>query len=314
MTRLATLTTFVEVVRRGSLSAAAQAMDLPKSNVSRQIEALEKGLGVRLLQRTTRRLSLTDAGRLFYERMSHLTEEIHTLHSEIAELDKKPRGLLRLTAPTEFARIQIAPRLPTFLDQFPEVGVDLAISDRFVDLVKDEIDLAIRFGALRDASLVARRIADDPFILCASPAYLKAAGAPTHPSQLTHHNCLRFVPLGERAGMRGPLDSWRFRSSRSVLDVSIKGNLQSHSVAPLITAALAGLGVLIAPLWSVQHLIARGDMRAVLQDFDVAWSVQKRGIYAVYPSTRYLPLKVRAFMDFFIVDYKRSQSPPLQVR
>lgn len=304
--RLSSLNLFCEVAKLASFSEVARRHDLPPSSVSRQIDKLETSLKTLLFQRTTRSLTLTDAGHRYLERIAPSLADIEAAHRELADETVEPTGLLRVSSPTEFTRMQLAPRLNRFLASYPRITVDLSIDDLFVDLVQMEIDVAIRFGHLRDSSLVARRIAIDRAIICASSGYLEMHGIPEFPDDLGKHNCLIFHPPGENASIRSPEAFWQFAQEDEEFEVLVKGNMLANSVAPLITAVLNDSGIIMAPQWSVDELISDGRLQRLLGNFQVGWSRKERAIQAVYQSKKYVPSKVRAFIDFLVQDFRNK--------
>jgi DNA-binding transcriptional LysR family regulator len=281
---------FTEVVESGSFSAAGRRLGLAASSVARAIGALENQLGVRLLNRTTRKLGLTEAGRLYHERSRRILAEVDEARLSVTQLEAAPRGTLRLNVPVVFGRLHIAPALPDFLALHPALRVDLAVTDAFVDLVEEGVDLAIRIGELEDSSLIARRLAPNRRVLCASPAYLDRHGIPTSPHDLSEHNCLMYKQQNRSV--------WRLRDDARIHEIRVSGPLLANNADVLHTAALGGVGLTILPIWLVGRDIQRGALKIVLADYQVSPGALDTNIYAVFPHSRHLSAKVRAFIDF----------------
>ena len=301
---------FAEVSRTGSFSEAARRNNLATSSVTRQVDALEAALGVRLLNRSTRRLSLTEAGRLYLEHAHHIVSVVDDGRAAVNALDAEPRGTLRVSAPVGFGRQHIAPRLTSLLTRYPELAVDITLSDQLVDFVEDAIDVAVRFAALPDSSLVARRLVGLRRLICASPVYLERHGTPSRPEDLSAHHCLSFSSsaLGDiwRAGAR----NWRLRSAEGqVTEVSVSGRLQTNHPEVLVQAARDGLGLVLIPSWMVSDCFDDCGLVSVLDDYEIGPAENQPAVYAVYSSTRYLSPKIRAFIDFFHEELKELDSP-----
>ncbi len=263
-------------------------MGVPKSTVSRKIAQLETRLGVRLLQRTMRRLRLTDVGRSYYEHCAHVITALEEAEQEIGALQAAPRGRLRITAPVEFGLAFLGEILPEFLERFPEVDVEVDLSSRLVDLVGEGFDLAIRAGPLADSALIARKLIDAPGPrLLASPDYLRRYGHPRSPADLAHHRCIVFGP-----GRGGA--TWLPSGPSGEIRVPIEPRVIANSFALARDVTLAGLGIALMPLPFFAREIAEGRLQTVLDD----WTAAGGGLYAVYPSVHHLTAKVRAFLDF----------------
>lgn len=282
---------FVRVVQAKSFSAAARALDLSPSAVSKQIGRLEDRLGARLLNRTTRQLSLTEVGQAFFARAERIIADIAEAERAVGDLHTEPRGLLRVNAPVAFGRLHVAPLLPRFLEAFPEISIELTVNDRFVDLVEEGVDLALRIGELADSSLIAKRLAPNRRVVCAAPAYLKARGMPAHPGELKRHNCMTYTYRTNR-------HDWRLEKDGQTEQVTVSGNLETNYAEVLMSAALAGSGIVLLPMWLAGPQLASGELVEVLP----AWRAQDSAIYAVYPHARHLSPKVRVFVDFLTAE------------
>ncbi|MHA1597388.1 MAG: LysR family transcriptional regulator [Alphaproteobacteria bacterium] len=287
MESLTGLNVFVRVVDTGGFSAAARDLGMSKSAVSKRIARLENHLGVRLLNRTTRRLSATEAGTVFYERASRIVADIEDAECAVSALHTETRGRLKVNVPMSFGVRHMAPALADFMRDYPDVSVDMSLNDRIVDLIDEGFDVAIRIAKLPDSSMIARRLAPFRHAVCATPDYWRSHGTPTHPNDLKNHNCLRYSYLSSG-------DEWRFRGPDGPISVKISGNFQSNNGDTIRAMSLGGHGVNLSPTFIVGDDLRAGRMRAVLTDFmdtDLA-------IYAVYPASRHLSAKVRAFVDF----------------
>ena len=300
MESLAPMRHFVATVRGGSFSEAARQLGCTPSAVSRQVGALEADLGVRLFTRTTRRLSLTEAGTTLFEQSQRILGEIDDMQESVRAVDSRPRGLLSITAPIVYGRLHLAPLLPAFIARYPEVRLNLVLSDSVVDLLENDIDVAVRIAALPDSSLIARRLASVTRIICASPAYLERRGTPATPADLTDHDCLPFRFHTAANVWRAGSNVWRLQGNAGVEEISVAGPFTANNADALVTAALAGLGLILVPTWLVSDHLRDGALRPVLTDFRVSPSDVETAIYAVYPSGRFLSPKIRAFIDFLV--------------
>lgn len=295
---LAAMAVFARVVEDGSFTAAARALGLSKSAVSKQIGRLEDRLGVRLLNRTTRRLSLSEAGEAFYERCRRAVAEAEAAEAAVSRLAAAPRGALRVNAPMSFGLQHVVPALPEFLARYPELDVDLALNDRYVDLVEDGYDVGVRIGRLGDSSLIARRLARSRRVPLAALDYLRRRGRPLHPTDLRNHDCLTYAYQAERSGL------WRFRGPGGAVRVEVGGRLRANNGDALREAALAGLGIALLPTFIAGDDLRAGRLTALLQD----WQEEGEGdVHAVYPAARNLSPKVRVFVDFLAA---RFGDPP----
>ena len=290
---------FVGVVQSGSFSAAARMTNTTPSSITRQIASLEERLGVRLLNRTTRRMELTDAGRTYYARALNLVREYDEMNQEVADMEATPRGLLRVSASFSLGTTRLASILPEFLSSYPEVKVDLVLSDRIVDLVEDKVDVAIRISqSLPDSNLIARKLFRYQRVICASPAYLREGPVPKTPQDLSHHECLTFHAGGGFDLSNSAGKVWNLRRDNRVETVSVDGRIDSNSLSALIAAALKGFGLFLAPRWVVDEYLRRGELEVVLGEYDVEPADRETWVYAVFASNRFLSPKVRAFVDF----------------
>jgi molybdate transport repressor ModE-like protein len=281
------LQVFVRIAETGSFSAAARDLGLSKSAASKKLAALEDRLGARLVNRTTRRLSLTEAGLDFLERAQRILAELEEAERAAGRLTDEPRGMLKVNAPMSFGIQHVAPALADFMVRYPDLSVTLDLDDRRVSLVDEGYDVAVRIADLPDSSLVARKLAPARRVVCASPAYWADRGVPAHPRELAGHNCLIYTYLPAQ-------NDWRFRGPGGAVTVRVAGNLKANNGDVLREAALAGLGVCLVPTFLVGGDLRAGRLQTVLDDF----ADDSLAIYAVYPHRRHLSAKVRAFVDF----------------
>ena len=282
---------FTAVVEAEGFSAAARELGATPSSISRQIGELEDALGVRLLNRTTRRISLTEAGQVYYDRAKGILRNIDEANQAVAQLNGEPRGLLRLTSSNSFARRHILPHLPSFMARHPNVRIELSLTDEMVDIVEGGFDLGIRIGELKPSSLIARRLVGSPVVVYGSVEYLNRAGIPETPEDLAHHNCLVHTrhPKGDR---------WRFHGPDGMVEVKVSGDLRSNDGEALHEAVQNGLGLGRFPIWLSGPALEAGIIRAVLTGFRAEPS--NLAVHVVYPPNRHLAPKVRSFVDFLV--------------
>lgn len=287
MDRLTAMEAFVRVVEAGSFVAAADRLGLSTSSLSRLVADLEQHLGARLLNRTTRRLSLTESGQAYYERCVTLLADVAEAEAVAGQSAAQARGTLRLTCSYSMAEQTVAPAIAAFVKRHPAVKFELIVSDRIVDLIEEGFDLAIRVGSVGSDRLVARRLGSMQLVLCAAPAYLERQGTPASPADLPRHNALTYA---YSASPR----VWRFTDAAGTpYDVRVTGNLHANSGDALRAAAIAGLGILYEPDFLVGSALRTGQLVRLLPDYTGAGG----DIWAVYPSRRHLSLKVRLFVD-----------------
>lgn len=286
MVDLNEMVVFTKVVEARTFSGAARQLGLPKSTVSRKITQLEERLGVRLLQRTTRSVTLTELGAAYYERCSRIVAEAEEAELAISQCQENPRGVLRVSAPAEMGSA-IGQWVAEYLIRYPDVRIELDLSSRYVDLVEEGYDLAIRAGTLTDSSLVARRLGRSHLVVCAAPGYLQENGTPQSPQDLKGHPCLLF-------GQQGRRQTLQFSGAANNVSVSISGRLVVNNMEVVRAAALEGVGVAVLPNTLCRDAVAEGRLIPLLD----GWHMAEGGVYAVYPSPRHLTPKVRSFIDF----------------
>ena len=293
MDRLKQLETFAAVATRGSLTAAASAEGVAPAVIGRRIDALERRLGVKLLVRTTRRLSLTHEGSAFLEDCQRLLADWANAEASVSAGGVKASGHLRITSPAGFGRRHVAPLVPRFLALHPDVSISLNLSDRVVDIVNEGFDCAVRVGDLPDSSLISVRLADNRRLCVATPAYLKRAGTPLHPGELARHECLALS--SDASQTRG----WAFMVDGEVAYLRPTGRLDCTDGQVLHAWCSAGLGLAWRSAWEVEQEINDGGLVSVLDDFAAA----PNGVYAVFPHASHLALRVRLWIDFLKHSY-----------
>ncbi|MEO7109560.1 MAG: LysR family transcriptional regulator [Polyangiaceae bacterium] len=278
---------FARVVETRSFTAAARALDTTTSAVSKRIAKLEERLGARLIERTTRRVSPTDAGVAFYERCARILAEIDDAEVAVARFGSEPRGTLRASVPVIFGELYIAPLIPDFAARFPDVRLDISLSDRLVNMLEEGIDMSVRITSMHDSSLVARKLASASGVVVASPAYLKKNGTPKTPSDLSAHECIRYSLISAQR-------DWRFHVRGRDISIPVRSRLQMNHGGAIREAAIAGLGLARMPHFAVAHALRDGLLVTVLDEF-----VQSDlGVFAVYPAGKQPRPTVRAFTDF----------------
>jgi DNA-binding transcriptional LysR family regulator len=289
------ISTFVEVVARGSLSAAARAEGIAPAMIGRRLDALEARLGVKLLQRTTRKLALTNEGAAFLEDCQRILGELEEAESAVSERSARASGHLLVSAPAGFGRHHVAPLLPSFLAEHRDVTVNLNLSDRVVDVIGEAVDVAIRIASMSDSSLVGVKLADNERVLVASPAYLKRHGTPSSLADLARHNCLAMSSEGSQRG-------WTFLEHGKQLTLKVAGNMVCNDGQVLHDWALAGKGLAWRSMWEVGAEIADGRLRTVLDQY----AAPGQAIYAVFAQRRHLPLRIRMLVDFLRRTYAQA--------
>jgi DNA-binding transcriptional LysR family regulator len=287
MDKFKELESFVAVATMGSLSAAARAEGIAPTMMGRRMNALEARLGVKLLARSTRRMSLTSEGSALLEQAQRILLDLAETEARIAQGGVSPSGHIRISAPAGFGRRHVAPLLPDFLSRHPEVTVSLDLSDRLVDLIEERYDCAIRIGDLDDSQIIGLRLADNKRVIVASPSYLARHGHPVTPDELAHHNCLVFGNHTNQA--RG----WLLKQGTAIRAVRVKGNMACSDGSVLHQWTLAGYGLSWRSLWEVREDLANGRLLSVLDDY----AAPANGIFAMFPERKHLPLRVRLFIE-----------------
>jgi DNA-binding transcriptional LysR family regulator len=304
MDEFTNLRIFNQVVTSGSFSEAARRLGLPPSSVSRHIAALEAQLGVRLVVRTTRSMSLTEAGRLYHTQCQHVLTELQRANQMVAEFHSAPRGTLSIETRAGIGTRLVVPLLPEFLSRHPGLKVSLHLTDQTSDTLSEGVDIGLRFGLGRNSSLVCRKIATTRRVVFASPAYLARAGEPTHPADLAEHNCLAF-PTGPGAA------TWRFQGKGGLHSLEVCGNFEANDVGALVAAAVRGLGVSVLHEWMIWDELQTGQLVRLLPAWDVTTLREfDTPIYVVYPSAQRPPAKVRALISFLTDRFGAGEAAP----
>jgi DNA-binding transcriptional LysR family regulator len=289
MDRLTAMEAFVRVVERGGFSAAAEDMRMSRAMVSRHVQELEQHLGARLLNRTTRKIGLTEAGQVYYERSTHLLADVADAEGAVNELHARPRGQLRVNGPVVFGTLHLASAVADYMAAFPEVSVELTLNDRVVDLVEEAYDLAIRIGRLGDSSLIARRLAPCRIVVCAAPDYLARMGTPRKPSDLTAHDCMRYMH-----GEGGEI--WHFDGPEGKVAVRVHGQFRTNNGEAMRVAAVRGRAIAALPSFIISAELASGALVPLLTE----WHGEEMAVHAVYPPGRNPSPKLRSFIDFLV--------------
>lgn len=288
---------FARVVGAGGFSRAARELKLTPSAVSKKVSRLEDRLGARLLNRTTRRIALTEVGEAFYTRCQRILADIDEAERAVSRADSAARGTLRMSASIAFGQRQIVPLVPEFLERYPDLRVDLTMTDHIVNLVEEGVDVAVRVSSLPDSALVVRKLAPERRIICAAPDYLASHGTPRTPADLVHHNCLTYSTLAA--------NEWKFAGADGVFSVDARGNFEANGGEAMREMALSGVGLVRLATFLIGPDIRAGRLVPLLTDYERA---EGSAVYAVYPHRRHLSTKVRAFVDFLVE--KMTPTPP----
>jgi len=297
-----TLRLFVEVMQKQNFTEVAKARGVAPSSVSRSIAALESELGIRLLQRSTRKLEPTESGSLYYERLSPLLSELESAVQFATDVSREPRGKLRITSGVTYGENCITPLLPEFAERYPALSVELILSDAYLDLIEERIDIAIRLGTLKSSSHIARRLSDMVFYICASPAYLKKHGEPRSPHELTEHECLLFPRSGHNF-------NWIFKDKQGVMtEIEIKGKYLVTNSNAIRRCCLDGMGITLLPDWLISDYLSSGELVSLFPDYQVTATDFDGALWLVHPSRDYLPIKTRVFRDFMLEKYNPTNS------
>jgi DNA-binding transcriptional LysR family regulator len=297
MDRFTAMSVFVQVVEQGSFARAAERLEMSTSAVSRYVSDLETHLDARLINRTTRKLSLSETGQSYFERAVQLLSDLDEAEALAESTQAEPRGTIKLTCSSAFGVLHLAPAIADFQGLYPQMRFDVNFADRFVDLIEEGLDLAIRIGDLGNPNLVAKKIGETELIACASPAYIKARGQPKHPRDLANHNCFTYAYLATKY-------HWHFLDKSSEpIEVKIEGSMHSNSGEFAAALAESGAGIALEPDFMFGRALAEKRLVRVLKNFPSRTS----GIYAVYPSRRHLSNKVRTFVDFLHARFAKKR-------
>ena len=285
---------FVEVVEKGNFATVARVRNIAPSSISRTIAKLEKELGIRLFQRTTRKLQPTEAGIIYYRRVASIIQDLQVANAMASDAVNTPTGTLRVTASTVFAQQKIIPLLPEFADHYPSLKISMLLLDSYVDLIAENIDVAIRLGTLEDSSYRFKKLRSLKFYICASPQYLQKNGEPKLPSDLSKHNCLLFP-------RRINNFKWSFKNDdQHISEVEIQGKYLLTNSAAIKQCTIAGMGISLLPDWLVETDIRSGNLVTLFNEYEVTATDYHSGIWLLYPSREYTPLKTQLFMDYLL--------------
>lgn len=287
MDQLSAMRAFVRVVQTGSFSATGREMNTSQTTISKKVAALEKKIGVKLLARSSRDHALTPAGAKYYQTCVDILGELDEAEAEARSEVASPQGTIRISAPVAFGRILLAPIMAEFFQRYPDIKVDLQLSDQHTDLISDGIDVAIRAKQLEDSTLIARHLFDNPMLVLAAPNYLQQHGEPKTPEDLKQHNCLVYSRMKD-------INVWSFTKQNQKHAVAVNGNFQSDNGDVLLEVALTGMGIVTLPIWMVEHHLKEGRLTQLMSDY----TGQNLPFNAVYLQSRYTPLKVRCLIDY----------------
>ncbi|WP_455220474.1 LysR family transcriptional regulator [Kaarinaea lacus] len=293
-----TLRLFVEVMQKQNFTEVAKLHGVAPSSVSRSIAALESELGIRLLQRSTRKLEPTESGLLYYERLSPLLDELESAVQFATDISREPQGNLRISTGVAYGENCITPLLPEFTEQYPALSVELILSDAYLDLIEERVDIAVRLGTLKSSSHIARRLSDMTFHVCASPAYLEKYGQPYSPNELAEHECLLFPRTGYNF-------NWLFKDKQgTITEIEIKGKYLVTNSNAIRSCCLDGMGITLLPDWLINKHLSSGELVSLFTDYQVTATDFDSAIWLIHPSREYLPTKTRVFRDFMLEKYK----------
>lgn len=276
---------FIKVIQEGSFSQAAKKLGMPNSTVSAKVSSLEKRLGVTLIQRTTRKLSITEPGKAYFQRCMQGLEEIESAESELVNVRGEPQGLLRITGPIELGSSILPDILSEFSHKYPKVRTEVILTDRRVDLLSESVDLAIRAGELKDSTLIAKRLGSAYFVPVASPKYLKSKGTPSHPRDLRQHQCLVHTPLG--------VDEWKLTSPKGAFNVPLPARIIANDLRMIRVLAMRGEGIALMPTHMIYSDCQAGKLVRILPD----WKTAIAPVHFVYPAQKYVTPKLSAFIN-----------------
>jgi DNA-binding transcriptional LysR family regulator len=300
MDQLTQIKAFVATIDSGGFSPAARHANTSVSSIARQVKALEDELGVRLINRTTRSQSLTEAGRIFYERTRDVLQDLEAAKTEALSFQSDVKGLLRVTARV-LSGMVIQPALPAFLERYPDLTLELSLTDERLDLVANGIDVAVWLGDLDDSKLITRRLTPSKRVVCGSPAYFAKHGVPRKPTDLASHNCIVFKAKRYR-------DVWKFAKDGEQLEVQVKGNLRSQTGSVMLAGALAGIGVTVMQEYLVRSHLQEGSLQRVLSDYDMRPIDGDAALNVVYPHNKGMSRNTRAFVDFLVTLFGDKKS------
>ena len=291
---------FVEVMQRRNFTDIAHEHNIAPSSVSRSITGLENELGIRLFQRTTRKLEPTEAGMVYFDRVRAIIDDLDSARQIAADLTEQPRGILRVTASTVFGRMLIVPLLPELAEKYPLLSIDLNLTDTYLDLIEERIDVAVRLGTLRDSTYISKRLARLESGIYASPEYIDQHGRPELPQQITEHKCLLFPRSGNNL-------TWLFKDKQqNIVNVPINYTTRITNLDAIKQCTLYGMGISLLPSWLAEQEIADGSLVRLFSDYEVTATDYESSIWLVYPSREYLALKSRVFIDLLSARFSHA--------
>lgn len=286
------LNVFLEVMHQRSFTEVAKQYGIAPSSVSRTIANLEKELGIRLFQRNTRKLEPTEAGLVYFDRVSPIIKELETAKQIAEDVNEEPKGTLRITASTVYGQLNIAPLIPGLAKKYPALTIELLLTDAYLDLIEERIDIAIRLGSLQDSSYIARQLSPIQFVICASPDYIEKYGTPVYPKDISAHNCLLFPRTGHN-------NNWLFKDSKKrIHEIQIHGQCLITNSDAIKQCTIAGMGLALLPDWLVYDDIQSGVLIQLFSEYLVTATDYNSGIYLLYPSREYMPLKTKIFIEY----------------
>ena len=300
MDRFQAMDVFVHVVDTGTFTRAAEVLHMPKATVTTLIQNLESHLGVKLLNRTTRRVRVTPDGAAYYERCARILADVEETETALGNAKSTPRGRLRVDVPATFGRRVLVPALPDFFARYPDIRLELGCSDRAVDLIEEGVDCVVRGGVQPDSTLVARRVGLVEFILCATPAYLERHGVPAHPRELLDHQCINYF-----SAKTGRISEWDFSKDGERIDLQLDGLVALNDGEAYLAAGIAGLGIVRAGKFMVRDALASGALTRVLPD----WAIEPLPVWIMYPQNRHLSTKVRVFVEWIAELFSARAEP-----
>lgn len=303
MDKLQAMEVFVQVVDAGGFTRAAENMQLPKATVSTLIRDLEASLSVKLLNRTTRQISMTADGAAYYERCLRILADVRDAEDSLSKTRASPSGRLRIDVPTGLGRHLILPALPQFFERYPGINLEVGCSDRPVDLIEEGVDCAVRGGALADSTLIARRVGEMHFVTCAAPSYIALHGRPLHPEDLAQHRCVNYF-----SAKTGKIFEWDFARDGERIQMRVPGYVAVNDSDAYMAASLAGMGIAQMAAFAICPYLQSGQLELLLED----WSVDPVPLHIVYPQNRHLSAKVRVFVEWVAELF--SDHPAMQVR
>ncbi len=289
MDRLQAMEVFIRVVDTGAFTRAAEVLRLPKATVTTLVQNLESHLGVKLLNRTTRRVNVTPDGAAYYERCARILAEVEETESALSHTKSSPRGRLRVDVPVTFGRRMLVPALPEFFARYPDIRLEVGCSDRPVDLIEEGVDCVVRGGVQPDSTLIARRVGSVEFVTCATPEYLARHGVPLHPRDLARHRCVNYF-----SAKTGRIGEWDFTKNGERIELRLEGLVALNDGEAYLEAGLAGLGIMQSGMVIVKDALASGRLKRVLAD----WQTEPLPIWVMYPQNRHLSAKVRVFVEW----------------